>query len=139
MHDIVHQNSSYALPEGEIDFSKPFFPAHLTALYFTPSWTDLSDDQRCRYTQHYALYLNEQTAFFEEQLAETILPALYGKPDRLGEELAENLQQFQEEERCHTEMFRSLSHKVDPDRFSLESQSYHFIRVPRPMRGLCRL
>ncbi|BDS06163.1 hypothetical protein NT6N_12030 [Oceaniferula spumae] len=133
MHDVINR---YSLPDAEIDFSKPFFPAHLTALYFTPSWEALSEDQQCRYSQLYALYLNEQTAFFEEQLAETVLPALYERPDRIGPELATNLQRFQKEERQHTEMFRRLSHKVDPDLFSLESQTYHFIRVPRPLLKL---
>lgn len=130
MHEVVHR---YSLLEVEVDFSKPFFPAHLTALYFTPSWENLSDLQQVRYTQLYALYLNEQTAFFEEQLAETVLPALYARPNQLGSELAANLERFQKEERQHTEMFRRLSHKIDPDHFLLENQTYHFIKVPRPL------
>ncbi|MGB0774345.1 MAG: diiron oxygenase [Akkermansiaceae bacterium] len=128
---MIELPNRWQFPAGDVDFSRPFFPEYLTALYFTPSWGKLSAEQQRRYTQHYALYLNEQTAFFEEQLAETILPALYERPDRLGEKLAGNLKRFQKEEQLHTEMFRRLSHQVDPLRFSLESQSYHFIRLPR--------
>ncbi len=53
----------------EIDFSLPFFPASLTTLFHVPSWRLLDHTQQIRYTQLYALYLNEQTAFFEELLA----------------------------------------------------------------------
>lgn len=113
---------------GKIDFSLPFFPVRLTALHHIPSWRLLDDRQQIRYTQLYALYLNEQTAFFEELLATTVLPALYSRPDIIGEALAENLRCFEAEEKCHSRWFREMNHRIDPEKFSLEPS--HFVFIP---------
>jgi hypothetical protein len=110
-----------------VDFSLPFFPARLTALYFTPSWQNLTEPQRLRYTQIYALYLNEQTAFFEELLATNLLPALYSRPDRIGADLADDLRQFETEERKHSRWFRDMNHRIDPANFHLTSGAYTLI------------
>jgi len=115
------------MPRAEIDFSKPFFPVHLAALFFVPSWPLLEDRHRLRYSQLYALYLNEQTVFFEELLATNFLPALYQRPDRIGADLAEDLRQFEIEERRHSGWFRDLNHRVDPKRFRMEEGSYAFV------------
>ncbi len=111
----------------DIDFSLPFFPARLTALHHAPSWRLLDDSQRIRYTQLYALYLNEQTAFFEELLASTVLPALYSRPDIIGKELADGLRTFEAEEKRHSRWFREMNHRIDPEKFSLEPGRYVFI------------
>jgi len=128
---------NYTLSSDPIDFTKPFYPAHLTSLFHTPSWQNLSPEQQLAYTQHYGLYLNEQTAFFEEQLAEVILPTLQHSPDT-PKELAESLHIFQQEEREHTRMFRTLSHKVNPSKFSLNNEDYYFIKVPPMMLKVMR-
>lgn len=111
----------------EIDFSRPFFPTRLTALAHVPSWQELEPRHQLRYSQLYALYLNEQTVFFEELLATTVLPALYQRPDRIGEDLAADLRCFETEERRHSRWFRELNHQVDPKCFRLEEGSYVFI------------
>ena len=134
---MTNKQNKYALSNDGIDFTKPFHPAHLTTLYHTPSWKRLSPDQQLAYTQHYGLYLNEQTAFFEEQLAEIILPTLQKSPDT-PKELAQSLNIFQQEEREHTRMFRALSHKVDPTKFSLDNEAYYFIKVPPLMLKIMR-
>ena len=121
---------------GEIDFSLPFFPARLTALYHVPSWHLLEEHHRVRYTQLYALYLNEQTAFFEELLATTLLPALYGRPDIIGADLAESLRSFEEEERRHSGWFREMNRRIDPERFSLEPGNYVFIPSSPRLNGI---
>lgn len=115
------------MPRTEIDFSRPFFPVHLAALSFVPSWSLLEERHRLRYSQLYALYLNEQTVFFEELLATNVLPALYQRPDRIGTDLAKDLQQFEIEERRHSGWFRDLNHRVDPKNFRLEEGSYVFV------------
>jgi hypothetical protein len=122
----------------EIDFSLPFFPQEMTALAFTPSWRRLDAAQQIRYTQIYALYLNEQTAFFEELLANTVLPALYQKPEVIGESLAENLRRFESEERSHSRWFREMNQRVDPRRFTMESGAYVFIPVGGRTRSVAR-
>jgi hypothetical protein len=124
------------MPRTEIDFSKPFFPAHLAALSFVPSWKQLEDRHRLRYSQLYALYLNEQTVFFEELLATNVLPALYQRPDRIGDDLAADLRQFEIEERRHSRWFRELNHRVDPQRFRLEEGSYVFVPMTARIKAV---
>ena len=109
----------------------PFYPAEHTVLYFTSVWQKLSPAQQLRYTQLYGLYVNEQTEFFEESLARTVLPALYQNPSRIGKKLAESLKEFEADERRHTDWFRQLNHQIDPDLFSLAPNTYHFIKIPR--------
>ncbi len=118
-----------------IDFTRPFFPAHLAALAFVPSWSLLEERHRLRYSQLYALYLNEQTVFFEELLATNVLP-LYGRPDRIGADLAEDLRQFEIEERRHSRWFRELNHRVDPQRFRLDEGSYVFVPLDERSRNI---
>ncbi|HEY1120637.1 MAG TPA: diiron oxygenase, partial [Haloferula sp.] len=124
------------MPRAEIDFSKPFFPVHLAALFFVPSWSQLEDRHRLRYSQLYALYLNEQTVFFEELLATNFLPALYQRPDRIGADLAEDLRQFEIEERRHSGWFRDLNHRVDPKRFRMEEGSYAFVPMTPRVKAI---
>jgi hypothetical protein len=114
-------------PAGEIDFRLPFFPARLTPLCHVPSWRLIDERQRTRYTQLYALYLNEQTAFFEELLATTVLPALYSRPDLIGQDLADGLRTFEAEEKRHSRWFRKMNRRIDSERFSMESGAYVFI------------
>jgi P-aminobenzoate N-oxygenase AurF len=120
----------------EIDFSLPFFPVRLTALAHVPSWERLEERHQLRYSQIYALYLNEQTVFFEELLATNVLPALYQRPDRVGTDLAADLQRFEAEERRHSKWFREMNHRVDPTRFRLEEGTYVFIPADAKMRAV---
>ena len=120
----------------DVDFSRPFFPAHLTALAHVPSWGMLDECHRLCYSQLYALYLNEQTVFFEELLATNVLPALYQRPDRIGVDLAADLRRFEAEERQHSRWFRELNHRVDPTRFRLEDGNYVFIPMDARMRSI---
>jgi hypothetical protein len=124
------------MPRRGIDFSRPFFPARLTPLAQVPSWRLLEDAQKLRYSQLYALYLNEQTVFFEELLAGNLLPALYCRPDRVGEALAADLRRFEVEEKQHSGWFRELNHQVDPGRFTMEEGSYVFVPADARMRAV---
>lgn len=119
-----------------IDFSLPFFPVRLTALGQVPSWKLLKQHHQLRYSQLYALYLNEQTVFFEELLAANLLPALYAQPQRIGADLAEELRSFEAEERRHSRWFREMNRRVDPARFSLEEGRYVFIPADARMRAV---
>lgn len=119
-----------------VDFSRPFFPARLTALAQVPSWDLLEDRHQLRYSQLYALYLNEQTVFFEELLATNVLPALYRRGDRIGDDLANDLRRFEAEERRHSRWFREMNQRVDPRRFSLEEGGYFFIPADAKMRAV---
>lgn len=120
----------------EIDFSRPFFPTRMTALAHVPSWKLLDAPHQLRYSQLYALYLNEQTVFFEELLATTVLPALYQRPDRIGADLAADLRRFEAEERQHSLWFREINHRADPSRFRLAEGSYVFIPADARMQAV---
>jgi hypothetical protein len=120
----------------EVDFSRPFFPVRMTALAHVQSWDLLETRHQLRYSQLYALYLNEQTVFFEELLATNVLPALYQRPDRIGDDLAEDLRRFEAEERRHSSWFREMNHRVDPARFSLDEGTYVFIPADARMRAV---
>lgn len=125
-----------AITRPGIDFALPFFPLHLTTLAQVPSWRLLDDRHRIRHSQHHALYLNEQTVFFEELLAGTLLPALYERPDWIGEDLAADLRQFEVEEKRHSRWFRELNQRVDPLRYSLEQGSHVFVPVDDRMQAV---
>jgi hypothetical protein len=126
----IEKEGLTAVSPKPVDRGMPFFPAEHTALYYTSIWQELSVPQQLRYTQLYGLYVNEQTAFFEESLARTVLPALYKNPNRIGTQLAESLKEFEMDERRHTNWFRELNHRIAPDAFSLASNTYHFIKIP---------
>lgn len=114
-----------------IDLSLPFVPDNVTPLYKTDIFGTLTEPQKLRYNQLFGLYLNEQTAFFEEHLVDTVLTALSSKPEKTGDVLARNLEQFRAEETIHTRMFREFNQCADPARFGNESHHYHFIKIPR--------
>lgn len=130
-HSKIEVNNPTAKSGNFVDPGMPFYPAEQTALYFTPLWQELSAKHQLRYTQLYGLYINEQTAFFEESLARTVLPALYNNPKRIGAQLAKNLKEFEADERRHTGWFRRLNNQIEPELFSLTPKTYHFIRIPR--------
>jgi hypothetical protein len=121
-----------------IDLTLPFVPDHVTPLYKTDVFGTLTEPQKLRYNQLFGLYLNEQTAFFEEHLADTVLTALYSKPEKTGAQLAKDLQQFKAEETIHTRMFREFNLSADPVRFGIASRHYHFIKIPYSLSAISR-
>lgn len=115
-----------ALIPETVDFSRPFMPDELLPLGFTPSYETLSDAQRLRYNQINALYLNEQTMFFEQSLAQNVLGYFLARSFPV--ELQAGLRQFLEEEEAHTEMFRQLNRLCAPEYYA--ARDFHFIQTP---------
>ena len=124
------------IAKSKVTAHLPYFPPRLTALAHVQSWQLLETRHQLRYSQLYALYLNEQTVFFEELLATNLLPALYHRPDRIGESLAADLRRFEMEERKHSGWFRALNHRIDPCRFRLDEGSYVFVPATARMRAV---
>src|SRR5258707_10486457 len=89
-----------------VDFGKKFVPEELTPLFYVPGYRWLTPDQRLRYNQLQALYLNEQILFFETLVGRGMMDALLREQWRDG--FGSELQQFWDEERRHSEMFRPL-------------------------------
>jgi hypothetical protein len=107
-----------------IDFERFFLPEAFTPLYHTPSYADLTEQQRRRYNQLYALYFNEQIIFFETSLADSVLLPL--ARSGLPQTLAQTLVTFVEEESRHTGMFRALNRRCAPEFYA--QGDFHFIR-----------
>jgi len=122
------------LDDEFIDAGKPFIPAELTPLFHTPSYRELTEEQRLRYNQLHALYFNEQIMFFETDLGHPILGALLREawPDQL----AAGLRQFLDDERRHTEMFRQLNRRCAPRLYA--GRDFHFVDVPAAWRAVLR-
>jgi hypothetical protein len=120
--------SCYAPPEtlpASVDFSLPFMPHDLTPLSFTPAYDTLTPAQKLRYNQINALYFNEQTMFFEKNLARNILGHFLSRP--LPPDLRDGLRQFLAEEEMHTAMFRHLNRLCAPQLY--RDRDFHFIQT----------
>lgn len=113
-----------------VDWSKPFMPEPLTALYHTAIWRDLGADQRLRYAQLHALYINEQILFFERAFAPNVLKALIREP--LTAHLRASLTTFMAEEEKHSGMFWDLNRRCAPQWYS--HSQFYFIQVPKSGR-----
>jgi hypothetical protein len=112
--------------DPKIDFSVWFMPQHLTPLYFTAVYGTLTEAQRLRYNQLHALYLNEQTIFFERALAPNVLG--YFLAQKLPPKLRRGIEEFAADEERHSAMFRGLNRLCAPEIYG--QSDFHFIRVP---------
>ena len=110
-----------------IDFGKKFIPEELTPLFYVPLYRSLTPDQCLRYNQLQALYLNEQIIFFETVVGRGVMAALLREswPNGFGDEL----QQFWDEERRHSEMFRQLNRRCASRLYG--SGDFYFVQTPR--------
>ena len=99
-----------------IDFTRPFLCPSLTALYYTPAWKELDDQERLRYTQLSALSFNELIAWFENGFSSTLQALM--RSDSLPERLKSLLPDFMEDERRHQEIWWALNRCADPLRYS---------------------
>src|SRR5689334_19875219 len=108
-----------------IDFSAWFMPQCLTALSFTPEYEALTNTQRLRYNQLHALYLNEQTIFFERMLAPVLQSFL--EQQKLPTALLKKVEDFARDERRHTAMFRQLNRIAGGEMY--EEGDFYFVRI----------
>jgi hypothetical protein len=110
-----------------VDFRKKFIPEELTPLFYVPWYRWLAPDQRLRYNQLQALYLNEQILFFETVVGRGVMDALLHRQWTDG--FGEQLQQFWDEERCHSTMFRRLNQQCAPRLYA--AGDFYFVQVSR--------
>lgn len=118
----------------KVDYSLWFMPQCLTALNFTSEYEALTNVQRLRYNQLHALYLNEQTMFFERMLAPVLDSFLRSKDLPAG--LRENVRGFARDERRHTAMFRRLNRSAGGSLY--EHADFCFVRVPHLARNIMK-
>lgn len=124
--DVINQRArAHAFDIDAIDWSQPidrdrhFYPEQQTPLAFTPTWTDvLNDDERRLANQHYACAVSEQFIFLEEAfLMPAVRAMLRLASTKRDPALVEALEVFLIEEQKHGDMFRRLLEVADPDRY----------------------
>ena len=108
-----------------VDLSRRFLPEHLTPLFYTPIYEELSETQKLRYNQLHASYILEQTIFFESSMARHILTQL--ARTSLPEGWSNGLRTFVEEENRHSQMFRELNRRCLPGHYG--ESDFYFIRI----------
>lgn len=102
-----------------------FMPQRLTALAFTAEYEVLTAAQKLRYNQLHALYLNEQTMFFERTLAPVL--AYFLKRADLPGGLREKVKLFARDEQRHTAMFRQLNRRAGASLY--HNSEFYFVRL----------
>jgi hypothetical protein len=113
-----------------IDFTKRFFPEHLTPLTHTAVYHELTPAEQLDYNQLYGCATNEQFVFLEERFLVQFVGGLRKKTKLdLPQDLLAALDTFVEEEVKHTEMFRKLARMTDPARYA--TSDYYFLRLGR--------
>ena len=121
-----------------VDFSRYFFPEHLTPLFHCPVYQELSEPQRLSYNQLYGMATNEQFIFLEERfLVQFIGNLLEKQRKKLPSELVSALDNFVDEEIKHTEMFRKLARLSNPERYT--DSDYYFLRLGKAEGALLDL
>lgn len=121
-----------------VDWTRPFAPEQMTPLAFTPIYDSLTDGQRLRYNQNFALYVNEKIAYLEEGLSHFVRQvARLPQASHLKLDL---LELVRDEER-HAAGFRALNRKAAPTLYG--STNSVFVRpgkwVDSLTRGMGRL
>jgi hypothetical protein len=113
-----------------VDFTRFFFPEHLTPLPHTSAWAELEPAERLTYNQLYAQAINEQFVFLEDRFLVRVVGGLRERSKLdLPAELVGALDVFVEEEVKHTEMFRRLARLTAPETYA--TSDYHFLRLGR--------
>ncbi len=112
-----------------------YIPERLTPLYFTPLYSDLTEEEKLSYNRTHGLYFLEQTIFFEQVTGKPVLRQLARiAPD---ESLAAAARQFMAEEDQHTNWFRALLREVAPETYA--RRDFHLLTVPSMVPTVSRL
>ncbi len=104
-----------------IDWSCPFAPERITPLAYVPLYSTLTPQERLRYNQLFALYLNEKTAYMEEELSHFIRQV-----SRLprARHLKQNLLALLQDEERHAADFKTLNRLASPELYGETSRRF---------------
>lgn len=112
-----------------------YIPERLTPLYFTPLYSDLTEEEKLSYNHTHGLYFLEQTIFFEQVTGKPVLRQLVRiAPD---EGLAVAARQFIADEDQHTSWFRALLREVAPETYA--RRDFHLLAVPSMVTTVSQL
>lgn len=123
---------------GDIDFSRYFMPEELTQLFHTPAYELLSDAQRLRYNQLFALRTSEQLMTLEEFFIERVLQYSRSRhADEFDKGMVESMKTMAWEEQTHYTMFARLNRQAEPELYA--GNDYLFATMTLPERLLLRI
>ena len=108
--------------------NKLFFPEHLTPLYYSSLYCDLSSEQKFDYNRLFAIAANETIMFFEDTLAYNIFGKL--KNLKLFADVKDELHIIEKQEAAHSLMFRQYNAKKFPEYYQ-NGNSYYFFYQPK--------
>jgi hypothetical protein len=147
MHDAVKPLSRHRMPltrlsapvrqrEDRMDWSTPidrsrrFYCDHLTPLYHTAVYAELSPAHRLRYNQLTGIYSNELIGFLETFVLRRTLEALTKRRDlRLPAALMDALHQFKADEARHADLWQRLNRLSEPEWY--RERDYRILALPR--------
>lgn len=113
-----------------VDFTRLFFPEHLTPLSHAAVYAELTQEERLTYNQLYGQAINEQFIFLEDRFLVRVVGGLRKRTKLdLPADLLDSLDVFLVEEVKHTEMFRRLARATDPVRYG--AADFFFLRLGR--------
>ena len=104
--------------------NKLFFPEHLTPLYYSTIYNNLSYEQKYDYNRLFAISANETIMFFEDTLAHNIFGKL--KKQKIFADVKEELGIIEKQEAAHSLMFRQYNVKNFPEYYQNGNSNYFF-------------
>ncbi len=116
------------------DHEKPWAPEAMLPLSRISAFEQLSDEQKLRYNQYYALQLAEEFAWVERRLIIVALTRLLGEPLPRAA-LRDLLDSFVADERHHDASFTRLLTAARPDLYRLGPCHFFFRRCQRKVNG----
>ncbi len=106
-----------------LDVSRDWMPEAFVSASYLPSFAQLPAEIRRRYNQLNALAVCEQFVWFEEDLISRVITNLLGSNELTGD-LRLCLENFVREEERHSEMFKRVLLKAEPDYYSNHKYQY---------------
>ena len=127
-----------AVPPAEPDLSRPFMPEDQTQLYYTPAYARLSEAHRLRYTQLFALRVNEYIMLLEHEFVDPVMTALRTHAAVAGQPLLRRtLEGMLAEESRHYQAFAALNRRCAPAFY--RRSDWHFMRLRPFERATLRI
>jgi predicted metal-dependent hydrolase len=119
---------------GPIDHDKLFMPEHLTQLYHTPAYTLLSDTQKLRYNQLFAMRSIEQLMTLEAKFIALVLKRTKKSREvNRDKQLVYCMQEMAGEEQQHYRMFHRINRQAEPSIY--QDKELYFARFS-PLENL---
>ncbi len=112
--------------ESEFDFTKRWIPDEVASMTYLPAYHCLSEANKLRLNQLTSIGVCEQFVWFEEDLLTVALAEILKRRD-VTPDLKECLENFIDEEKRHSLMFRRMLLKFSADRYKF--QPYWLVKL----------